>query len=163
LEEVIRFIGTALKAENAAIVVATESHRDTLLLQLQTYGLDVGKAIDQGRYIALDAADALSALMLGGMPDPVQFMGTLGHLIKKATAAAKEKHARVSIFGECVQLLWAQGNPEAAIRFEKLGNQLANMYPLDILCGYSLGRAQREMDSHTLQRIRAEHSAVHFR
>jgi hypothetical protein len=35
--------------------------------------------------------------------------------------------------------LWAQGNTEAAIQVEKLSNQLAKTYNVDILCGYSLG------------------------
>jgi hypothetical protein len=34
LDQLAQFIGTALKAEGAAIVVATESHRDSLLLRL---------------------------------------------------------------------------------------------------------------------------------
>jgi len=69
LDDLTQFIGAALKAGNAAIVVATESHRDSLLPRLQAYGLDIGTAIEQGRYIALDAADALPTFMLRGMPD----------------------------------------------------------------------------------------------
>ena len=54
LDDLTKFIGAALKAGNAAIVVATESHRDSLLPRLQAYGLDIGTAIEQGRYVALD-------------------------------------------------------------------------------------------------------------
>jgi hypothetical protein len=56
--------------------------------------------------------------------------------------------------------LWTQGSGEAAIQFEKLGNQLANQYDVDILCGYSLGRSQAVLDSDILERICAQHSAV---
>ena len=73
LDDLTQFIGAALKAGNAAIVVATESHRDSLLPRLQAYGLDIGTAIEQGRYIALDAADALPTFMLNGMPDWFDF------------------------------------------------------------------------------------------
>jgi hypothetical protein len=52
---------------------------------------------------------------------------------------------------------------EAAIQVEKLGNQLAKTYDVDILCGYSLGSVQGGMNRHIFQRIRAEHSAVHSR
>ena len=55
------------------IVVATESHRDRLLPRLQAHGLDIGAAIEQGRYISLDAADALSTFMVNDQPDPVRF------------------------------------------------------------------------------------------
>ena len=163
LDDVTQFIGAALKAGNAAIVVATESHRDSLLPRLQAYGSDIGAAIEQGRYIPLDAADALSTFMLNGMPDPVRFLKLFGNLIAGAADAAKGEQARVAVFGEGVHLLWAQGNAEAAIQVEKLCNQLAKTYDVDILCGYSLGTVQGEMDSHIFQRICAEHSAVHSR
>ena len=158
LDDLTEFIAAALKAGNAAIVAATESHRESLLPRLQAQGLNIGAAIKQGRYIPLDAVDTLSALMLNGMPDPVRFMDLVGSLIVTASKAARG--SRVSICGECVHLLWTQGNAEAAIQFEKLGNQLANKYDVDILCGYSLGCSQGAMDSHIFQRICAEHSAV---
>ena len=65
------------------------------------------------------------------------------------------------MFGECVHLLWAQGNAEAAIQFEKLGNQLAKIYDMDILCGYSLGSVEIEIEDHIFQQICAEHSSVY--
>ena len=163
LDDLTPFIGGALKAGNAAIVVATESHRDSLLPRLQAQGLDIGTAVEQGRYIALDAADALRTFMLRDMPDPVRFLKVLGNLIATAAEAVKGEQARVAIFGEMCHLLWAQGNAEAAIQVEKLGNQLAKTYDVDILCGYSLSRVQGGMDSQIFQRICAEHSAVYSR
>src|SRR5215469_3795215 len=71
LDHVTRFIVAALKGGNAAIVVATESHRKSLLSELQTAGLDMTAAIEESRYIPLDAADTLSTFMVNGMPDPV--------------------------------------------------------------------------------------------
>jgi DNA-binding NarL/FixJ family response regulator len=163
LNDLTQFIGAALQAGNAAIVVSTESHRDSLLPRLQAYGLDIGTAIEQGRYTALDAADALPTFMLRGMPDSVLFLKLLGDLIGTAAKAAKGEQARVAIFGEMCHLLWARGNAEAAIQVEKLGNQLVKTYDVDILCGYSLSRVQGVMESHIFQRICAEHSAVYSR
>ena len=161
LDDVTRFIGSALKAGNAAIVVATESHRESLLLELQAHGLDIGAAIEHGRYISVDAADTLSMFMVNGMPDPVRFLELLGDLIMTAREAAQSELPRVSVFGECVHLLCAQGNAEAAIQMEKLGNQLTKIQDVDILCGYSLGGVHERVDDHIFQRICAEHSAVH--
>ena len=163
LDDLTRFIGAALEAGNSAVVVATESHRDSLLPRLEAHGVDIAAAIEQGRYIALDAAAALPTFMLRDAPDPVRFLKVLGDLISTAAKAVKGKEARVAIFGEMCQLLWAQGNAEAAIQVEKLGNQLAKRYAVDILCGYDVGKVQGGMDSHIFQRICAEHSAVHFR
>ncbi len=161
LYDLTHFVGAALKVGDAAIVVATESHRESLLPRLQAHGLDIGAAIEQGRYIALDAADTLSALMLNDMPDAVRFFKLLGNLIVTAAGAANREEARVAIFGECVHLLWAQGNVEAAIQFEKLGNQLIKAHTVDLLCGYSLDSVRGGMDGHIFQRICAEHSAVY--
>ena len=163
LDDVTQFIGTALKAGGAAIAVVTEEHRSSLLLRLRTRGLDIAAAIEQGRYIPLDAAEAMSTFMLRDVPDPVRFLKVLGNLISTAANAVKAKQARVAIFGEMCHLLWAQGNAEAAIQVEKLGNHLAKTYDIDILCGYSLGSLQGGMDSQIFQRICAEHSAVHSR
>jgi DNA-binding NarL/FixJ family response regulator len=163
LDDLTQFIGASLKAGNAAIVVATESHRDSLLPRLQALGLDMGAAIEQTRYIALDAADALPTFMFSGMPDPVLFLKLLGSVIVTAAEAAKGEQARVAIFGEMCHLLWAQGNTEAAIQVEKLGNDLAKKYDVDILCGYSPSSVQGGMDNQIFQRICAEHSAVYSR
>ncbi len=163
LDDLTQFIGTALKAGNAAIVVATKSRRDSLLPRLQAYGLDIGAVIEQGRYVALDAADALPTFMLRGMPDPVRFLKVLGNLIATAAMAAQGELARVAIFGEMCHLLCVQGNAEAALQVEKLGNQLVKTYDVDILCGYSLSSVQGGMESPTYEKICAEHSAVHSR
>jgi hypothetical protein len=99
--------------------------------------------------------------MVNDLLDPIRFLELLGDLIVAATEAAKGKHPRVSVFGECVHLLWAQGNAEAAIQMEKLGNKLTKIHNVDILCGYSVGTVEREMDDHVFEQICAEHSAVH--
>ena len=163
LEDLTEFIGAALMVGNAAIIVATDSHRDSLLQRLQTYGSDIAAALEQGRYISLDAADTLSTFMINGIPDPGRFLKLFGSLIATAAEAARGEQARVAVFGEMCHLLWAEGNADAAIQVEKLGNQLANTNDVDILCGYSLASVQGGMDSHIFQRICAEHSAVHSR
>ena len=158
LDDLTEFVGTALEGGSATIVIATESHQSSLLLAMQARGLDMGAAIEQGRYVTLDAIEALSTFMLNGMPDSSLFLKILGSLI--ATATANGQQGRVAIFGECVHLLWAQGNAEAAIQVEKLGNQLAQKYSVDILCAYSLDSVEGGMDSHIFREICAEHSAV---
>ena len=158
---VTQFIGASLKAGNGALIVATESHRNSLLPRLETYGVDIATAITQGRYIAVDAANAIPAFMINGMPDPTRFLKLFGALVERAAEGATGEQARVAVFGECIQLLWAQGNAEAAIKVERLSSEITKIYETDILCGYSLATVQGGMDSQVFQRICAEHSAVH--
>jgi hypothetical protein len=161
LDDLTQFIGAALRAGNAAVVVATEPHRESLLLRLQAHGADIAAAIEQGRYISVDAADAVSTFIINGMLDPVRFLNLFRDLIVTAAEAAKGEPARVAVFGEGVHLLWAQGKAEAAIQVEGLCNQLAKAYDVDILCGYSLRGVQGGMESPIYEKICAEHSAVY--
>jgi DNA-binding NarL/FixJ family response regulator len=161
LDSFTRFIEAALKAGNAVIVVATDSHRNSLLQRLQIHGVDVFAAIEQGSYIPLDVADTLSTFMVNDMPDPLRFSKSVGDLIAAAAKAAKGERPRVAACGECAPLLWAQGKAEAAIRLEQLWDEIARTFDVDILCGYPLSGDHHEENSHVFQRICAEHSTVY--
>jgi len=163
LDRVTRFIAAALKAGNAAIVLATKSHRDSLLQRLKAEGVDTEGALQQGTYVPLDADDALSAIMVNDMPDPVRFFGGIGGFIEAAAKAAKSEQPRVVVFGEAVALLQAEGKVDAAIRFEQLGNDLVKTHEVDILCAYPLSSFHDDKDEHDFQCICAEHSAVYSR
>jgi len=163
LDHLSRFVGAALNAGNGAVVVATGAHREALLHSLQASGVDIAAALQQGRYIAVDADELLSGCMVNGMLDSNAFLHGFGQLIPKAASAVKTEHPRVAVFGEGPDLLWKQGNTTAAIQDEKLGNQLAEMYTVDILCGYSLNNIRGVAAVDVLQEICAEHSAVYSR
>jgi hypothetical protein len=74
--------------------------------------------------------------------------------------AANAQHPRVAVFGEAVALLWAEGNVEAAIQLEKLGNDLAKTHEVDILCAYPLS-LHIQKDGHAFRTVCEEHSAVY--
>jgi DNA-binding NarL/FixJ family response regulator len=156
LDGFTQFIGAALKSGSTALVIATESHRDSLLLRLQAHGLDIGAAIEQGRYISLDAAETLSTFMVNDQPDPVRFQKAVSDIVMAAAKAVKGEPPCVVACGECAPLLWARGKAEAAIRVEHLWDELAKTYNLDILCGYPLDSFQSEPDSLIFQRICTE-------
>jgi DNA-binding NarL/FixJ family response regulator len=162
--ELTQFIGAALQAGDAGIVIATEPHRRGLIPRLEAYGVDIAAAIEQGRYLALDATDTLSAIMRQGAPDPVRFRYQFGDVIETAAKAGKgQQPCRVALFGECADLLCEQGNVEAAIQLERLGNELTKQHDVSILCAYSLDRFLPQRGNPSFERICAEHSGVHLR
>jgi CheY-like chemotaxis protein len=163
LDSFTQFIGAALNAGNAVIVVATESHRNSLLLRLHAHGLDIAAAIEQGRYVSLDAAETVSTFMVNDLPDSDKFFKVTGDLIADAAKAARVKPARVAACGECAPFLWAQGKAEAAIQLEHLWNEIAKSHGLDVLCPYPLVSFQGGTGSRIFERICAEHSAVYSR
>jgi DNA-binding NarL/FixJ family response regulator len=158
-----RFVEKALRAGNPTIVIATESHRNSLLQTLQEHGVNGAAAIEQGRYIPLDVAETLSSFMVNDLPDPVRFSEVAGNLLATAAKAATGKHSRVAACGEGTAILWAQGKADAAIRLEQLWDEIAKTCNVDILCVYALNSFQREQESHIYQRICAAHSAVSLR
>jgi DNA-binding NarL/FixJ family response regulator len=155
-----RFIEAALEAGSAVIVVATASHRNSLLQRLQADGVDMSAATKRGCYLAVDVAETLSTFMVNDLPDPVRFLKVAGDLLAGAAKAAKGEHPRVAACGECAPTLWEQGKADAAIQLEHLWDEIAKTYDVDILCGYVLNSFQREQESQIYERICAEHSAV---
>lgn len=160
VDEVSGFVGAALASGGSAVVIATKAHQASLLRKLDDQGFDLAKFVADGRCIVLDAAETLSRMMVEGMPDPARFSEIIGGVIVRAASAAKDEHRRVVAFGEMVALLWAEGRAEAAVRTEKLWNQLARAYSFSLRCAYPMQGFCREEHSDVLMQICAEHSGV---
>ena len=89
------------------------------------------------------------------------FSGALAASLKQLPEQRNQKQPRVVMFGEAVALLQAEGNADAAIRFEQLGNDLPKAHKVDILCAYSLRSFHGKEDEHAFQSICEQHSAVY--
>src|SRR5277367_6138363 len=86
LDELSRFIGTALGAGDAAVVIATKAHRDGLAQRLKARGLDAARATEQGRYVVMDATATLAKIMQDGWPDTARFDEVLGGVLSQVAA-----------------------------------------------------------------------------
>jgi CheY-like chemotaxis protein len=160
LESFARCISAALNAGNAAIVNVTKPHGDSLIQRLKMEGVDVDRAIQQGTFIALNAAETFSTTMVNGLPDPVRFLGVTNGFIEAVAKTTKVEHPRVILCGEGVGLLWVEGKTDAAIQVEQLCNVLAKTHDVDVLCAYPLSSFHGEEDEREFQSICAEHSSV---
>ena len=156
LDSLTDYIGSALAATGAGIVIATLPHRDGVAKRLTARGLDVVGAGAQGRYVALDARDTLTWFMVDGWPDPARFDDTIGTLIAKTRERAPQVHA----FGEMVALLWAEGNREAAIRLEELWAELGTRMPFSLLCAYPIEAFHDTSHAKPFSDMTATHTRV---
>jgi excisionase family DNA binding protein len=136
LDAVAEFVGAGLRADEAAIVVATAAHRAGIEERLNAAGLDVAAARDSGQYVALDAAAMLARFMVDGTPDPARFADALGSTIARAAVGRR----RVRIFGEMVALLAVEGNHAATLRLEELWNGLQETHAFSLFCAYPMHR-----------------------
>jgi signal transduction histidine kinase len=160
LDALAKFVGTALVDGDSVVIIATPEHRHGLAQGLANRSLNVDKAVAQGRYTALDAAETLSTFMRHGQPDPVAFRFSVGAVIARAAAASQGPASRVAAFGEMVALLLAEGNAEAAIALEKLWNDLAREHAFSLRCAYPLASFRDATHADPFLKICSEHSAI---
>jgi PAS domain S-box-containing protein len=156
LDAIGRFIGPALGAGEACLIIATAPHQAQIAEQLAARGFDLSALSERGRYVTLDAAETLSRFMVDGWPDEKRFVEVVGATVTQAVAAGQVPH--VHAFGEMVALLCAEGRPEAAIRLEALWNDLAKTLSFSLLCAYPLGAFRGKAHGATLLRICGAHS-----
>src|SRR3954462_2440606 len=105
------FVLGALEAGRCAVVVATREHRFDCAERLREKGVNLTDAIEQGRYVALDASDTLERFMVNGSPDPKLFAEILSDIISTSSACVipGSSNSKVAIFGEKVALLLVRG------------------------------------------------------
>jgi DNA-binding NarL/FixJ family response regulator len=145
------FIADALSKGNAAIVWATESHRDSLLQRLRSEGVDIDAAIRRGTYLALDANEPPSA------PRMLEVVNG----VRQAASKAGKEQPRVAVCGERAGQLWGEGKTDEAMRLEQICNEVARGRDVDILCAYPTPHGPP--DNPALKAICGEHSAVSSR
>jgi hypothetical protein len=132
LDRLEDFVYFGLERREACIVIATPAHRAELRTLLTDRGIDVEQAIDDGRFIDLDARETLHTFMKDGSPDPEKFEDAA----RSCIATARGNGRPVRAFGEMVALLWKEGNQEAAIKLEHLWNELIGTEDIALFCAY---------------------------
>src|SRR5207244_2482516 len=134
---VSRYIREGVEAGDPVVIIATSHHRTGLTATLTHERFDVDSCVRTGQLMFLDARHTLSTFMLDGIPDRELFGVQMGNVIEKANAARPSGTVRA--FGEMVDLLWRDGNSEAAVQLEGLWNDLGKRYRFSLLCGYTMG------------------------
>jgi PAS domain S-box-containing protein len=160
IDGVSAYIGEALEEGNAALVLATAEHREALTKRLEARALDIPRAMAEGRYVVLDAAETLSKFILEGWPDPVRYEETVARLVAQVRAAARGNSPRLVVFGEMVALLWAQGKFQTAVRLEQLWNELQQRESFSLRCAYPIRGFDRAEHAEAFLAICSEHSHV---
>jgi signal transduction histidine kinase/ActR/RegA family two-component response regulator len=159
-DTVALFLREGLDRGEAAMVVAGEKNRHSIVDALERSGCDVQTARRQGKLWELDAEGTLAEFMQGGlrrgMPDEILFRRVIGRAIDRATSG---NHG-VRIYGEMVDILTEHGNEVATARLEELWNELAETRSFQLHCGYSLSNFRSSEDTDAFERICALHSDV---
>ena len=114
------------------VVVAGKEHRQALDDALDDAGVNLTAEYRSGRYLPIDAEDALAGFMTTTGPDAARFRSTVGAKVLDARWRTGTVHA----YGEMVGVLAARGDLDAALELEALWSRFIDEHPFRLLCGY---------------------------
>jgi hypothetical protein len=124
--------------------------------ELQARGCPVGALTARGQLVVLDAATTLATFLVDGEPERDRFLDSVGSIVKRV--CGDEKPCGLTVYGEMVDILAAQGNFIAAERLEALWNELAAQYSFRLLCGYSSAHFGSERNARHLEALCQQHT-----
>lgn len=150
------FLAPGLLSGNAAIMLATDSHRDLFDRALMEAGIDARETARRGQLIVQDVSEVLSMFMVERMPDPARFRASIGEIIFRAAEGPRD----VRIFGEMVAVLGDQGNVTAAIALEGLWNDLATRHSFLLYCAYPIRAFVADASAEPFRKICEQHSRI---
>jgi DNA-binding NarL/FixJ family response regulator len=153
----------ALKIGATFILVAVDQRRNRLESMLEARGVNVARAVRDGRFISFTVDEAISQWMVDEFPDETRFWPAVTSLMLAAARASTAEHPRVVACGECAPNLCAQGDAKAAIRLEQLWDQVATTYNLDVFCGYSSDRCRCVDPADVREQLTCIHAAMDAR
>jgi hypothetical protein len=149
------FIAEGLIARQPAIIIATPAHREAIVEHLCGRLIDCDAAIRRGDLLLLDADDTLGLFMVNGMPDRELFEQSVGKIVHQTLTG---RPGIMRAYGEMVDVLWKQGETDAAIALEILWNRLAHQHNFALLCGYAMGSFYKQ--SKQFDAVCTQHSHV---
>jgi signal transduction histidine kinase len=155
-DTVAQFLRTGLIAGDRVLVIASTGHTEGILKHLD--GGLLASALHTRQLTVMDASTMLAQFMVGGMPDPELFRETLSKTLSSMLEDCPG--ARIRAFGEMVDILWRDGNSNAAIRLEELWNEVAVARDFALLCAYVMGNFHKASDAAPLFELRGLHDRV---
>jgi signal transduction histidine kinase len=152
------FLADGLRGGSGAIVIATDPHRRDFVSRLSGAGFNTDGAIQSGQLLLLDARETLSTFFVGGRLDEALFRAHVGEAV--ARMRRQWPRARLRAYGEMVDLLWREGQRDAALALEELWNHLGETQSFSLLCAYSLDGFPQARDADAFDEICSTHTRV---
>ena len=150
------YLAGGLELGEPVVVIATPEHCEGFCTRLRAQGLEVDTALFKGRFKRLDARQTLATFMRDGVPDWSLFKATIEQHLAPFLPLS-EKH-RLRAYGEMVDLLWSDGQTDAAIKLEEMWNDLQALHCFSLFCAYAIGRFDEEPAE--LRRVCGTHTHV---
>ena len=141
LEAVGAFLREGLIAGQPAIVIATEAHREAIVTYLTAQDIDVDGARRMGDLVLLDADETLALFMVDSIPNAELFKHQVATLLGQNTRGSR---LPTRAYTNMMDVLWARGRHEAAVRVEVLWGELSTTGAFSVQCVYSMGNFYKQ-------------------
>jgi DcmR-like sensory protein len=152
---VARYLVEGLRRGDGLLVIATPEHRGTLVRRLSGEP-GYAKAVLESRLVFLDAEATLARFLVNGSPDRNLFGSVVGEALREVQSRAG--HTGVRAYGEMVGLLWKSGERAAAIKLEKLWNELLDSSGACLFCAYPIDVFGSEFKQGTVDELLCAHT-----
>lgn len=133
LSSVVSFLHRAAAAGRNLLVVTSRARRERIEQHLVLRGLDLTAAAWRGRYLALDRQKLVDTCLSDNLADDA-----INELVE-TTLSGMASARHTAIYGDAVEVLWAQGALAQALRLEQLWDNAAQRHRLSIYCAYGAG------------------------
>lgn len=129
-----RFVHDSVLAGRTTLIVARPSTVNAMSQALSASGVSLQELIESGAVVVRDAATVMRGFMGTRSPRADDFDASVGSLVRQLAADAP---GGLSIYGEMVDILAAEGNFDGAEQLEHLWNHLGETMSFQLLCGYA--------------------------
>ena len=169
IKSVAAMLAASLSFGDAALVVATPEHRQQIAYELEALGIDVSRCGRDGRYMPLDAEQVLSSITRNGHPDRELFDANFGSVLNDMRQRSQNQNRGLTVYGECVALLYQDGHKEDALTIERFWQDLFRDdrtfhlhcgYPKSVFADSSEMRLVEELHTQVFQHSLSRSSAV---
>lgn len=132
IDRLAGIVCSGLLIGNSILIIANEQHRNQLLRTLDRLELNVRKSAHKRRFSMCDCKETLSLFMRNDMPDAELFRATVGQWVIES----ESKDRGLTVFGEMVAALWAEGNKAGAIALERCWHDTLKENAFHLHCAY---------------------------
>jgi hypothetical protein len=148
------FFHDGLAEGGRLLLVAKRENARRIGTALRARGWEPDAAVADGRMVVLDAVSTLAELGGSRWLSRHLFDDLIGGRVRQLCDGSP-----LRIYGELVELLAEQGEPEAALQLEEFWNGLSEECSFKLLCGYSSAHFASPNTESILQRICRAHTA----
>lgn len=133
-EAVTRYIQEGLLKDEAVIIYASTSLRQSVIRKLEQLDIEVGNYKRLGQLKFFDVEYSLSCFYNEDIVNESSFQDFVGSSLQDL----RLMFGKTRIFGEMVNVLWKNDEHEAAMKLEECWNNLSRKFDFSLLVSYSL-------------------------